>query len=100
QSSRIVFRLWRTLGDSDMPRCFNKASELLVGYRVSGDPEALNARAVRRRLFGIMMVGSHRECVAGNPHHARVGSGHIDGVDVHVSGVLGLSYLHAGRPSE
>src|SRR5215469_4565654 len=74
QSSRIVFRLWRTLGDSDMVRCFNKACELLVGYRVSVDPEALNGRGVHRRLFGIMAVRSHLESAAGNPGHVSVRS--------------------------
>src|SRR5690349_14756046 len=66
QSSRIVFRLWRTLSDSDMVRGFNKAGELLVGYRVSVDPEALNRGGVRRRLFGIMTIRSHLENAAWN----------------------------------
>src|SRR5689334_23752653 len=74
QSSRIVLRLGRTLSDSDMVRGFNKAGELLVGYRVSVDPEALNRGGVRRRLFGIMTIRSHPESATSNPHHAWVGS--------------------------
>src|SRR5690348_12377869 len=74
QSSRIIFRFGRTLSDSDVVRRLNKARELIVGYRESVDPEALNRRGVRRRLFGIVIIGSNLESAAGDPDHLSAGS--------------------------
>src|SRR4029078_11249079 len=49
--------------------CVEYVCELEVGERRAIDPEIADGDAVNRRFLGIMLVGAHAECTAGNPDH-------------------------------
>src|SRR5215469_8502227 len=52
-----------------MPNRVDERLELSVRHRRAVDPEAIDRGAMRRRLLGIMVVGSHTERATGNPDH-------------------------------
>ena len=73
QRAGIILRIGRDFGEGDVAGGFDEFLELPVGHRRAVDPEAVDADAMRRRLFRIMLVRSHAERAAGNEDHVRMG---------------------------
>ena len=69
QRAGIVLRVRRNLGERDVTGLFYEFLELPVRHRRAVDPEAIDRHAMDRRLFGIVVVGSHAERAAGNEDH-------------------------------
>ena len=71
QRAGIVLRLRPFLGECHVPGFVDEFAELPVGNGSPIDPEAAHRNRMNRRLFGIMLVGSHAERAAGYPDHVR-----------------------------
>jgi len=69
QGSRVILRIWLQLRKGYVAGCIDEAEKIAIGDRGAVDPEPVDLHPVRRRLFRIVVVGSHMERVAGNPNH-------------------------------
>ena len=70
QRARIVLRVRRDLGESDVSGRVDEVAELAVGHRRLVDPERVDADAVRGRFLRIVPVRSHAKDAAGDTRHA------------------------------
>ena len=91
QGPRVVFGSRWTLRGGDVLCCLNKARKLLVRDLVLVDPETCDSCRVRRRLFRVVMIGSHLECATRNPDHVVV---RRRLVDLDFGNCLALNGLH------
>ena len=73
QRAGIILRVGRDFGEGDVAGGFDEFLELPVGHRRAVDPKTVDADAMRRRLFRIMLIRSHAERAAGNEDHVRMG---------------------------
>ena len=71
QRARIILRIGRNFGEGDVAGRLDEFLELPVRHRRAVDPELVDADAMDRRLFRIVLVRAHAERAAGNLYHVR-----------------------------
>lgn len=76
---RIIFRLRRQFGESDVAGCVHEFTELAVGDRRPVDPEPLDGDAMAGRFLRIMSVGTHAIGTARHVQHPSSASASDDG---------------------
>ncbi len=65
----IVRLLGRRLRSGDIPGALDEPAKLGDRHRVRVDEETVDVLLMDRPFFGIELVGTHPERVAGDPHH-------------------------------
>ena len=71
QCAGIILRVGPLLGECHVSGFVDEFAELPVGNGSAIDSEAVHRNRMNRRLFRIMLVGSHAERAAGYPDHVR-----------------------------
>src|SRR5215831_16491817 len=70
QRAGILSGVGYALSDRDMARGFHEPLKFGVGDKMAVHPKGAHGFFVYRRLFWIVMVGTHQERAARYPHHS------------------------------